>query len=84
MLQALRRDQLLARLEFVDDEFTRRQRHEAIVSDDTDIDFASGDELLDDGVRPDVVVNELNALCEGLVTANDRGLGDSHRGFLDE
>src|SRR3569833_2177861 len=59
-----------------------RQAREPVIPHDTDVQFASLDELLDQRIRSDLRVNELDALCELGGVIHHRGLRDTERGVL--
>ena len=61
-----------------------RQHAAAVVAEHADVDLAALDILLGDRRGADPLVDEGDALGQRLVALHHRGLGDAHRGVLDQ
>jgi len=70
--------------EVFEDHFPDGERFEAFIPDDSDVQFASFDVLLGDGIGPDLVVDEFDPFDQFLVAIDDGGLRNSERGIFED
>ena len=84
VLDLLGRDRPRALRQIAELQFPDRQHAAAVVAEHADIDLAALDILLGDRRGADPLVDEGDALGQRLVAFHHRGLGDPHRGILDQ
>ena len=68
----------------LEDQLPGRQHAKSPVTDQSDVELAAADELLDDSVGLDLFVDELDPLAQLVVVFDERRLGDTERRLLHE